>query len=158
LKSPPATEHWECDWHQLAMTKLSSSMACKRLPNCGPDSYKHHWIRRVPEEASQQWYYENSATHWVLCVSTKRTATVSKLSTCQRFFLKWESTDWHQQMCPLDCHSTQAWGQLQSYGHSKVPPRTRSSLGIYGRVTLLVTISKSNLTVYNCKQEYRGMY
>ncbi len=70
---------------------------------------------------------------------------------------KWESTDRRQQKYTLDWHSMPACLFL-NYGHSKVPPRTSSSLVIYERVISLAPTFKLSLTVYNCKQESRGMY
>jgi hypothetical protein len=96
---------------QLAPTandKLSISIGYKRLSNCDPISFEHHWIGKVPELASIWWSYKKSATHWVLRDSLRRNATVSKLSICQRFSPKWESTDQHQLKYTLDRHSTQA--------------------------------------------------
>ncbi len=54
---------------------------------------------------------------------------------------KWESTDRHQQKYDLDWHSMPAC-QFLNYGHSKVPPRTSSSLVIYERVITLAPTSK----------------
>jgi hypothetical protein len=41
-----------------------------------------------------------------------------------------------------------------NYGHSKVPPRTTSSLVIYERVISFAPTFKLSLTIYNCKQKF----